>query len=308
MAKSISATNGSKRNSLFFEKRGAGESPAHSFTLIELLVVIAIIAILAAMLLPALQGARERSRGSSCTGNLRQIAFAAISYGDMFDGWPPPTHSRELNVAYTNDKNAAKKVIIGNDQIKQMFPNITGNSNAWQWYHMLMYTGMLQKPAVEIVTAINDDGSPARAKESVTVVNHVMVCPSVYSEMNQSRLFSYGMNEAIGGVHTSSPSFRAWTPFRKVRVPSKAFMIADRMADKSSPDNSTSNENPSNRASFCGSSSGIYNAFRHSNKSNMAFTDGHVRTLGFHSNNWHADRAKNYIHDISDKSTAVDVE
>jgi prepilin-type N-terminal cleavage/methylation domain-containing protein/prepilin-type processing-associated H-X9-DG protein len=238
------------------------------FTLIELLVVIAIIAILAAMLLPALQNARERGQMSNCTGNLKQIGTATMLYQCAYDDFFPP---------YCPNLNA---------------PNGTwGDPTKGVWASLYYDIGLIKSPALYFCPSVKDtDYQPAAAPGGASCV---ITNPGQDGSNRWAwKFIQYGYNwKYIGSGGKVSTAGKITVRATRMRNPSVKIAFAESMYSSGT---NYYNDGYFNVTHTTTSTDGVM-APRHFSRSllegslHVTFADGHVETykdftVGDHDN------------------------
>lgn len=225
------------------------------FTLIELLVVIAIIGILAAMLLPALNQARERARATTCINNLKQLGQAVYAYYSTFD---------DVLMPYNMPKP------------ENPIGSITDWNNRGSWF---MYT----------LFGISDSLTMAHW----AAMSGVNVCPSVTpGAVIQSawttdplRPRSYGINYAVSwtqNIAVDGPvNLKHVKKVTRFRNPSRVVHIVDGVTAPGFDGSAENQLNPAmgtDKTDVYDSSATLRVAYRHSNKINILTLGGNVVT------------------------------
>ena len=165
------------------------------FTLVELLVVIAIIGILIALLLPAVQAAREAARRSQCTNNLKQVGLALHSYHDSFNMFPAHSWDR----AWHSGNFSYQAGYKNQSGLTSMLPYIEQQalydkydfSSCASSYHRAEFTGPMADP--DPVTSGN--------AAVVSAVLTALICPSDPGGL----LLDYGGGY---GIHDGQSTYR----------------------------------------------------------------------------------------------------
>jgi len=144
----------------------------HGFTLVELLVVIAIIGVLVALLLPAVQAAREAARRSQCTNNLRQLGLALHNHHDTFNVLPfARTGGRPQSISWA-------PLILPYVEQKNLLDLFTGPiANGTSTFPM--YTPASETPTTNINITINNiNRTQFQATGAMNIPLKLVACPT----------------------------------------------------------------------------------------------------------------------------------
>jgi prepilin-type N-terminal cleavage/methylation domain-containing protein len=181
-------------------------NPAHrrqgAFTLVELLVVIAIIGVLVALLLPAVQAAREAARRSQCQNNIRQLCVAALNYEQSKGNLPPGRYGCDGTAADKNctpfaNSRAASGFLPLLPYIEQqaLFQSIDWTDGPWKTPNNVPERDdppMHNKNAALIGTPLATMNCPSDSKEPFVEFKPVPEATSSYAFCGGTRGPSYG--------------------------------------------------------------------------------------------------------------------
>jgi len=163
------------------------------FTLVELLVVIAIIGILIALLLPAVQAAREAARRSQCTNNLKQLGVSLYNYHDTFKVFPALGFDRGWG---GTDNYGYKTTYSNHNGLVSLLPYIEQQAIYDQYDFTAAASDYTRGTSFPIA------GDPVASGNAVLMGNVLaaFICPSDSGEVLASTSSSYRPVGPVGGV------------------------------------------------------------------------------------------------------------